>query len=210
MSSHMSVATVIEKNKIASSTAFIVAMDVEVIDQVTNTSVETLRFCRNSENVTYGGNVYTASSFDINIEHASGEMSAITLTAVDYSSALQGRMQAYGGGIGFNVTVMILNMDALSEPCELKEFYKVIGASAANYVVTFNLGNRNPLTIRFPRRIQMRDRCAWKYKGTECGYAGVIATCDLSLNGPNGCSIHGRSEHFGGFPGINPGNFKRG
>lgn len=209
MAKNMSVATAIEKNRLASDVAFIMALDVEVIDPVTGTFVETLRFCRNSENVIYGGNTYVASSFDVSISEATGEMPEISLTAIDFTGAIQARMQSYGGGIGFNVTIMVLNSAELTEECELKERYKVVGASAKNHAITFVLGNRNPLSIRFPRRVQMRDRCSWKYKGPECGYTGSLPNCDLSLDGSNGCKVHGIVENFGGFPAINPGNSSR-
>lgn len=200
--SHLSVATVIEKNKIASDVAFVPCVEIDVRDPVTGNVVETLRLVRNSEDLEYNGHTYAASAFDFNIVEESGAQPDIQVVFKDYSRAVQARMQAYGGGVGFTVRLMVVNAGNLSQPPEGMETFEVVGATAKNYIVTFRLGAENPLTKRFPRRTQTRDRCRWVYKGPECGYTGSLGSCDYSLQGPNGCAAHNNTERFGGFPGI--------
>jgi hypothetical protein len=37
----------------------------------------------------------------------------------------------------------------------------------------------------------VKESCVWQYKdGVNCTYSGDLATCDLSLSGPNGCIAH--------------------
>jgi hypothetical protein len=204
MGRHLSVATIIEKNKIASTVAFLPALQIHVRNPGTGSLVETLYVVDNTENLTYQGNVYTAMAFDLDIKVEAGEKPEMQLGMKDYTRAIQGRMDLYGGGIGFDVTFLIINSGNLEQPPELMENFTVTGANVKDYNVTFRLGAENPLTRRFPARFQFKDRCPWRYKGAECKYAGPLATCDYTLQGENGCAAHNNSENFGGFPGIKP------
>lgn len=203
MPAHLSVATVIEKNRIRSTEAFLYLLEVEVIDPKTRQYVETMRFCRNDEAISYQGNLYTAANFDIEVKQETGSVPEIRLSCIDYSRALQARMQLYGGGVGFNVKIIVVTTADITQPPDLVEDFRVISASAADYAVSFTLGAENPLTLRFPMHNQYADRCRWRFKSPQCGYAGELQTCDLSLQGPNGCAAHGNERRFGGFPGLN-------
>ena len=206
--SALSVASVIEKNRLDSGTPFLVCLDIQVISPSTGNLVETLYVVRNSEPITWQGNLYAALNFDVDIKAEAGEQSDISLKMVDYTRAVQARMQQYGGGVGFGVTVSVVNAGNLEQPPEIQEFFEVVGAKAADYNVTFTLGSENALAMRFPRRIQMRDRCAWRYKSEECGYTGQMTSCDLTLRGNNGCAMHNNTLNFGGYPGINASGYR--
>jgi hypothetical protein len=204
MSKSLSVASIIEKNLLSSTTPFIPLLDIEVVNPSTGVVVETLHVCRNTENLTFNGVLYTATKFDFELRSEAGAQSAFSLSITDYSKAIQGRMQAYGGGIGFNVTLIVVNAGQLNSPAELVEYFQVVGASAANYVVQFTLGAENALTVTFPKRRQTKDFCQWRYKDPDtCGYAGAMPSCDLTLQGANGCAAHANTQRFGGYPGIN-------
>lgn len=203
MSKTLSVATVIEKNKIASGTPFLVCLDVQVVDPMTLVVVETLHFVRNSEDIVFNGVTYDAAKFEIQLSAESGGQQEVHLTVIDYFRVLQARMQAYGGGVGFNVTITVVNSGTLDQPPEVVEYFQVTGASTLNYEVTFVLGAENAVAQTFPRRRQTRDYCGWRYKSQDCGYTGSLPSCDLSLKGPNGCSAHSNAPNFGGFFGIN-------
>lgn len=203
MPTSLSVATVIEKNRLASNTPFLICLDIDVIDPASGNLVETIHIVRNTEPVDFNGHRYEAANFDIELKQESGTQTSIRLAIKDYSRAVQQRMQAFGGGVGFAVAVMIVNADALSQPPEMTEYFDVIGAESANYVCTFTLGAENAIAKTFPRRRQARDYCQWRYKSEECGYTGSLPSCDLSLKGVNGCVVHQNVIHFGAFPGIN-------
>lgn len=203
MSKFLSVASVIEKNKIASDVPFLVCLEVDVYDSTTNDIVETFYLVRNTEDITWQGHVYVAMSFDIEFKSEANAIAPIQLRIFDYTRAVMERMQAYGGGVGSTVRVIVLNAGALDQPAEITEYFSVIGAQAQNYTILWTLGAENILEITFPKRRQMRDRCSWRYKSEQCKYAGTRATCDLTLQGPNGCEAHSNTINFGGFPGIN-------
>lgn len=203
------IATAIEKNRLSSNTPFLVLLDVEVVDPDTGAVVETLRVAKNDEPVVYRGATYTAANFTLEVKSEAGALAQVQLLFVDYTRDLQARMQAYGGGVGFKVTMTVVNAAALADAPEIQEFFEVTNATASDYSASFTLGAESGLAKIFPRRRQMRDYCAWRYKGAECGYAGGLASCDLTLQGTNGCAAHNNTLRFGGFPGINPrnGNF---
>lgn len=203
MPKSLSIASVIEKNRLSSDVPFLVCIDIQVIDPITSAFVEMLHLVRNSENITFNGFEYQALMFDINLKSEAGSQSPVSLTVTDYTKALQGRMQAYGGGVGFKVTVMVVNAGALNQPPEVIEDFEVVGASASDYVSTFDLGVESALSKTFPRRRQTRDFCQWRYKDPNtCGYTGALPKCDLSLQGTNGCAAHTNTIRFGAYPGI--------
>jgi phage-related protein len=205
MSISLSVATVLEKNRVDSDVPFLPLIDIEVVDPATGSYVETLRFVRNDEPITHDGNEYVPVDFDLTLTQAINEQARLDLSIVDYSQAVQAQMQAYGGGVGFNVTFRVVDASQLAEPPEIVEYFEVISASAADYSASFQLGSENALTAAFPKRRQTRDFCQWRFKDPEtCGYVGPATECDLTLQGDKGCVAKGwKPITFGGFPGIN-------
>jgi phage-related protein len=203
----LSIATVLEKNKVASAVPFLLCLDVTVVDPSTQSDVETLRLVKNSENVTWNGNVYTAAEFDVELKEEAGAQPEINLTVVDYTKTIAQRLESYGGGVGFKVTVSVVHGTTGTLPSlkpEVQFFFEIIGASVSEYVCSFTLGAENPLTKLFPRRLQVKNFCAWRYKDpATCKYAGGIVGCDFTLSGPNGCKAHNNEANFGAFPGIN-------
>jgi phage-related protein len=211
MSKALSVATVLEKNKLSSGTPFVVMLDIEVVDPNTGVVVEVLHVVRNNEDINYQGHIYVASNFDMQVKAETGAQPETTITIRDMTRDIQTRMQAYGGGVGFNITMMIVNAGNLTQPPEIEEFFQVTGATAQNYTVSFTLGAENALMVTFPRRRQTRNYCQWRYKDPDtCRYSGTLPTCDLSLEGPNGCTVHHNGVNFGAFPGIAPNSVQYG
>lgn len=204
MAASLSIATVLEKNRLDSDVPFLVALDIEVVNPATGVVVEVLYVVRNQEEIDFAGNLYQPAMFDISFGATAGEQSQVALAIVDVTGAIQARMEEYGGGVGFNVTMYVINSDALDQPPEIAEFFQVTGSSANDYKCHFQLGAENETMKTFPRRRQTKDFCQWRYKDAEtCRYAGVITTCDLTLQGPNGCAVHDNTSHFGAYPGLN-------
>jgi phage-related protein len=207
---NLSVKSVIEKNSIAGNEPFLVLLDIEVIDPATKSVVETIRVVRNSEDFIYQNNTYAAMAFEIELKTEAGTQQAVTLKMADFTRAIQERMQAYGGGIGSNVTVTVVNAGNSDQPPEVQEFFTVTGASAQGYFISWTLGTESILAVIFPKRRELRDRCSWRYKSAQCKYAGNMPSCDLTLQGPNGCGVHSNTINFGGFPGINSNGIRYG
>jgi phage-related protein len=205
----LSVASVLEKNRIESDVPLLVALDIEVIDPSLGTYVETLRIVRNSEQITFGGNPYQPAIFDISFASEASAISNVSLSISDFTGAIQARMEEYGGGVGFNITMHVVNAGNLTQGSEVSEFFTVMGANAKDYKASFTLGADSDLLKTFPRRRQTKDFCQWRYKDPEtCKYSGALSKCDLSLQGPNGCAAHGNTINFGAFPGLNSNGFR--
>ena len=208
MSKPLSVITSIEKGNIGSNEPFLVCLDIEVVDPATLLLVETLHLVRNTEDITFNGFTYTAAAFDISFKSESGSMPQVSLTIKDYTRAIQARMQAYNGGMGFRVNLIVVNAGDLSQPPEIIEHFEVTNATASDYVSQFTLGAENALASPFPKRKQTKRFCQWRYKGIECKYVGPLTSCDLTLQGTNGCSVHSNTLNYGAFPGLNNSNNK--
>lgn len=202
MPKSFSVANVIEKNKLATGEAFLVLLEIILVDTTTGGVVDTIYVVNNNENITYDLNIYQAFPFDLQLSQESGGVPEISLTATDFQKILISHMNSLSGGTGSSVIVRVVNSGNLSAEPELEETFEVIDASASDYKINVKLGAENALRKNFPRGVQMRDRCRWRYKGTECGYVGAIASCDLSLQGANGCAAHDNTLNFGGYPGL--------
>lgn len=200
-SPHLSVATAIEKNRIASDKAFVLLLDVEIVDELGNVG-ETIHLARNSEDVLYKGTDYTASNFSVKLNLDISEEPKLEVTAEDPTGVLRQKMEQYAGAAGFPVTLTVVNTGNLDQPPEIQESFKVVSSSASGYQVTFTMGIDNPVAQRFPNRIQWQNQCSYRYKGTRCKYAGPLATCDFTYQGPNGCKAHANQANFGGFLGL--------
>lgn len=198
---HLNISTIVDKNKIASDKVFLVLIEVGVLDSE-GTLVETLRFCKNSENITYNSQTYQAANFTLSMSNEVDREPSITLTAQDQTRTLGQYVEAYDGLVKSTVKLLIVNSGSLSAPAEFEEDFIITSASIQDYVVSIELGVESAVAQRFPPYRQFKDRCAWKYKGQRCKYAGGLATCDYTLNGANGCVAHDNAINFGGFPGI--------
>jgi hypothetical protein len=205
MANKISVASVIEKNRIASDVAYLALLDIEVPDPVTGAVLETLRYVNNTEDVVVGGQTYMAIQFAIELSAASGETPSISLSFADYTQTVLSKMDAYSGGVGFNVRISVYASNNLNGDPEVAEYFEVTAASATNYEVTFTLGAENALTRQFPKRVQRRDFCPWVYKDVNtCRYSGSLGTCDHTLDGTLGCRAHSNVVNFGGMPSLVP------
>jgi phage-related protein len=203
MSKALSVASIIEKNRLSSDVPFLILLDIDVVSPDSGAVIETGHYVRNTEAVNFNGNAYEPANFDIEFKEESGQLQTVKLSIKDYAGIIQQKMQDYGGGVGFGVTVSVANSAALDKPAEIQEFFEVVAAESSQYVCAFTLGAENTVAKTFPRRRQTRDYCQWRYKGEECGYSGGMPSCDLTLKGANGCVAHGNVIRFGAFPGIN-------
>lgn len=202
MARPLSVASVIDKNKVVSNNAWLILLDIKVIDPNTLGLVETLRVAKNNEAVVFNGQTYQPANFDFQFRVSQNDEPSFTLTAQDQTRFITSRIDQWGGGTSFKVILTIVNSARLDQPPELREEFSVLNSSTANYVVNCTLGAENMLTMRFPRSMQFQQRCRWRFKDSRCAYTGAAPTCDYTLDGENGCAAKNNNINFGGFPGL--------
>lgn len=202
---NLSIATVIEKNKLQSDRAWLIALKIHVRNPATGSIEEVIRVVRNTEPTTILGEVYEAGAFDITLDEKSTELPVLRITIQDQTQIVHGYMERYGGGVGFDVDLIIVHAKTAEDPesdPELIEYFQVISSGTSNYVVSWTLGAENPLRQIFPARRQDDEQCSFKFKDSNCAYKGSATSCDLTLNGANGCRAKNNAKNYGGYPGI--------
>lgn len=209
MSRHLSVASVIDKNKVSSRTPWVILLEINVTDPNTREVVEVIRIAKNTENVIFGQlesgepRIFTAGNFSINVEQRQNEAPSVSISAQDQTRYIEQRMEDEAGGVFSEVTMLVVNTDRLDKPAEIEETFQITNSGAKNYVASFSLGSENPLGIQFPKSNQWKDRCTWRFRGYGCGYTGTLKTCDYTKDGPNGCLKHFKGKlPFRGLPGL--------
>lgn len=211
MSNSLSLASAIEANRLSSDVPWLCLIDLEVVDPLTGVVVTVLHFANNTEEVTFQGIEYVASQFDMTVKQEAGKTADVSLTVTDMTQAIEFYMESYGGGVGSNVTLYVVNAGNLAQGPEVVEYFQITDASSADYRHSFRLGAENVLMQTFPRRRQTKNFCQWRYKDPDtCRYAGPLTSCDLTLQGDNGCAAHANTLNFGAYPGMNSNGYRYG
>lgn len=186
----------VEKNKLVSTAPWLILLDVTLPD------TSHIRLVRNTSDVPYNGDMYTAFAFELGDVKGGGDgkISGVQLRVANPQRALQPYMEQYSGLVGCAVRLMVVHADNLTEDyADLTLDWTVMGANSGPDWVTFALGEANPLRRRFPLYSALPRSCQWVFKGAECAYAGIATTCGRNLDD---CRTLGNSARFGGRPGI--------
>ena len=174
---------------------------------------EYIRLARNNEAVTFdagdgfGPMTYQPFAFDLENHTPSGAtLPTVQLKASNVNRMLQGIVEQYLGAVGATANLYVLNTANASGEPDLALSMTIMDTHCTAEQVTFSLGAPSPMRNLFPRFTYRANYCMWKYKSKQCGYAGSMPTCDLTLGGaspnPNGCEQHNNQTRFGAFPGI--------
>lgn len=208
---NLSLSSIVSANSFSSDDAWLIAMKIHVRSNITGEIVSIIRVINNSVLTTINGEVYEPLQFTIDLKEASNELPSMAVTIQDQGEIVGPFMQRYGGGVGSDVDMMIIRATVESDAAptvtyqeaELTEYFQVLTGGYKDYVASWSCGAENPLRKMFPLRKQEDNQCSFRYKqaGT-CNYSGGLPTCDLSLDGPNGCRAHLNVANYGGFPGI--------
>lgn len=208
-----------EKNQLATLERFVWLYEINV-----PTDPPTLyRLVRAPASVDYRGRTYSPFpiSHDVISRDNEGDLPETTLTVSNVSREIISTLELYDGLVGQQVKIILAHSLSLgndAQPVGEESFY-VIRSAADAKAATLVLGTTNLHDLKVPKTRMMRFHCRHQYRGAGCGYsldesnANYIATCDKTLDGQNGCRVHGDSyvaaglnaihpERFGGFPGI--------
>lgn len=106
MAESIPVQLIIEKNKLASPNPWLVLLDF-TIDEVD------CRYVDNNADIRYDGDLYTATSFSVEIskDTSKGELPSITLAVSNVDRIIGGYVEDVGGGLGIDVTISVVNID---------------------------------------------------------------------------------------------------
>jgi lambda family phage minor tail protein L len=208
----------VEKNLLATGAQWVWLYEIEVpTDPPTR-----YRFVRTPEAVTFRGNVYSPFPIVHSVmrETDAGDLPSITMTVSNVSQEIIGTLESYSGLIDQRVRIILTNMEALSTGNAILEHdFKILTMTVTAEAAAAQLGDISLYETFFPGQRLMRHYCRHQYRSAACGYsvdsadADYLSGCDKSLDGANGCEVHGASEtaagvtvihpdRFGGFPGI--------
>ncbi len=191
-----------EKNKLSSDSPWLILLDIIL----NNEGETTIRLVRNTEDVDYNGNTYTAFNFELEpTKYASqGEIPTLELRVSNISRLIQPYLEDLNGGIGSTVTITIVNHQLIEEDySELEMTFDVLACSADVNFVSFSLGAPSLLRQRCPLYRYLALHCRWKYGSVECGHSE--GSCNRTLAN---CRTNDNTEHFGGFVGLKSGGVK--
>lgn len=193
----------LEKNKLASTSVWIVLLKITLPD----TTI--LRLSSDNTNTTWSGETWTAFPFDMEEigEASKGEVPQVEIMVGNATKVMQTYMEAANGGVGSDVAVYVVNSGNLGEATpEFTGNFRAINAYCDPMWAHFVLGASNPYRKRFPLNRMLKTFCrygvtkpGYGFKGDRCQYAGAETTCDRSLAR---CRELNNSHHFGGAPGA--------
>ena len=173
-----------------------------ILLEITLTDLTVFRLVKNTEDITYNGNTWTAFPFKLSpVEsNSDGQIPQVTLNVCNITRLLTPYLESLDGGIDSTVKVIVVNNGLLDEDySDLELEFSVMGCDVDAYWVTWTLGMVNPLNRRFPLYRFLANHCNWIFGGAECGYAGAATTCNRSFDD---CVARANTANFGGFLGM--------
>jgi phage-related protein len=202
-----------EKNKLATDSVFMIALEV-IIPGVT----DHIRIILNNQDIIWrDGAEKPWIAFNFEIEEigdtSKGEVPQVEVRIANVSRALEAFIQEYDAWVKMNgfepmeIYIYVLNSkaiaaDPLCDP-EVEHYFELKRPKFDNRWARFTLGVPNPNQKRFPGGRIMKDHCTYRrFKGARCGYIGTETTCNRTLTQ---CRAYNNSVHFGGAPGMGRG-----
>lgn len=173
----------------------------------------TQRIARNTEDVSYRGNVFSKFNLQVSEQVFSGDGSIprVTLKVFqDINRKMEDIINATEGALGGQVKLIRVNEKYLGSPViALEADYDNLASESDSEWCTFTLGIPNPLTQRFPLRIYSSSTCPWAtptlFKECDCQYAGEDTTCTGTYED---CYTKGNAVHWGAELGLDPNTIK--
>jgi phage-related protein len=183
-----------QKNKLVGANPFLWVLELhpsaaEVVYLVNDNKVHTI-----------GGIDYLPFPFSIDAQEkdGTGNLGTCSISIANTDNFFGHMLERSRGFSGENVIMRIINSGSVV----LSQSFRVQTVSVGRSAASFTVGNEDLLKVGFPSQKYFRNRCRRQYKGTLCGYAGALATCDRTLRSTNGCEAHSNSSRGGMFPGI--------
>ena len=185
----------LEKNKVASTGAWLVLLEIQF-------QGATIRIVNNTENVTWNGQEWIAFPFTLGevTEDSKGELPQLTLKVSNVTRAMQQYVEQHAGGTDAMVILRVVHSDHLDLATpEIEEYFMIKKTNTDAQWVTFTLGPDFTMTQRIPPDRYKKNFCPFKFKGIKCAYLGAATECNKTLGR---CRELNNSIRYGGHPGI--------
>lgn len=164
-----------------------------------------LHFAEWDTDITFDGVLYTKFPIkhDFVSQNTAGQIDTLRITAGNVSRLIQAYLELYELR-GKKVIVQVVFADQLATATAyIKDVFYIDNYSSDELNVTFNLTSKFDIqSVNIPTRMYMRNYCNWKFKGTECGYAGATATCNKTATACKAMAGGSNYQRFGAFPSV--------
>jgi len=161
-----------------------------------------LFFTNYDTNITFDGQEYVRFpiTHEFISENTQGQIDSVSLTLGNVSRLIQAYLEA-NDFRGVKVEIKQVFADLLDDTdAYIKHIYYVDSYTADQQNVEFTLTSKfDILEVELPARKYSRNYCGWKFKSTECGYAGAETECNKTLAR---CRVLSNNSRFGGFPSV--------
>lgn len=201
----MSSFAITEKNKLSSSSPFVIILQITI----PGNPATVVYVANNNEDITWNGHTYYAVPMEINeiSESSKNETPSVEIKIGNANRAIENYLQTYdsytknNGYTPITVVIMVINTGNLSNTTpEVQYQFNLQQPKTNAQWATFTLGAPSPYCQRFPALRILKNQCqVLKFKDVECGYTGSATTCDRTLLT---CRSYGNSQRFKGFPGV--------
>jgi phage-related protein len=202
----LSSATVSEKNKLTTDSAWLLALEITIPGVGTP-----IRVVGNNSDITW--RTYTWQAFPFELDDISdgnkGEVPQVYLRVSNVSRAMETYLHGYdayckaNGYSPVTVSIFVLNSKNLaSDTPEVEHIFELTQPKTNSMWATFTLGADNPFSRRFPVHRILKQHCRHIFRDANCGYAGGTATCDKSITACRAMTGGSNSARFGGFLGV--------
>ena len=147
--SNLSIASVLEKNRVSSENAMVIALDIDLVDPVTSAYVMTLRIVNYDTDLTIDGHLYTKISFDLSLQDDANEIQNVNLSIQDSIGLVRPYLQTYRGAVGSKVTMMLLTVDPEDRTSlvDFSEIFEVVGSSSPDSDVPWSNSDARPVQL---------------------------------------------------------------
>lgn len=187
------------KNSLQDSYPILILLDIALPSADPAT---TLYLVRNTENITWNSQLYTAFPFDITAvnQGRNTELPTVNLSISNVNRVMQSYVEELDGAIDSEVIITRIHSNHVTSADYFDKWYFIITSTECNnQTVNFVLSSRNIYDTRFPRNRMRRNVCRFRFKSTECGYAGAETSCNRTFSR---CLELANTERYGGFTNI--------
>ncbi len=147
----LSAVALLEKNRLSTDGAWLVLLEITL-------GATTLYLVRNTEDITWNGQLWTAFPFELDDLTEDGkELPQLTIRIGNVSRVVQGYVEAADGGSGASVILRVVNSKNLAgATAEIEGTFQVVKTSCDALWARFTLGAPSPMQIRILTRTPRR------------------------------------------------------
>jgi hypothetical protein len=197
------------KNKSSLTTAFVYLIELQLNDS------QCVRVAANYDaQVAYQGVTWYPARVDVGPtkRSADGRIDDATLKISNVSRAFVNYLDG-ASILDRRVRLIILDISQASDATAgIEDTYLVQALEVTDLEISLRIGDANPLQLPVPAERFLRTICRYLHEygdpARRCGYdsstAGALASCDGTLEGSNGCRVHGDNEVSRGLPRLHP------